>query len=202
MLSDGFPFEEFYNYNVSQELAGNNEEIGGEGFKVYPSVRSGFMADAGLDKSVSLGDSVQLIAEDIGEPAEYNWYLNGELIDQGLDIFVTPSVNQEYTLEVIREDDMMKDYDRVNVTIKESEILLISPNPSHDFITIEYEINQVINQNAKILILLPFGGSHEYIIDPLSNNILINVTSLNTGVYNVSMVCDGVVKDYDSFIKN
>lgn len=200
-LEESFPYESEYNYNVKQSLANTDSVLGGEGFKIYPPNRTGIIANAGLDHKVSIGDSVELIATDIGEGAAYNWYdENNELFHSGLSVFVSPTVEQEYKLEVISDLDGIKDYDKVKVSIRESRIVLINPNPASEFVNVEYELENV--QNASILIVKPYGGATSYPININTNNLSIDVSGLLPGLYYVSLICDGLNVDYKTLMRN
>jgi hypothetical protein len=202
-LTEKFPYENEYDFNVRQVMynEGNEVTVGGEGFKIYPPIRSGFLADAGIDCKISVGDTKELIAADIGEDAIYNWYdESGELIDEGKNIFVSPIIEHEYKLEVIANEDGIKDYDKITIGIRESQILSVNPNPASDQIDINYELENVTV--AYVLILKPYGGSYQYSIDVNAANLNIDLSGYQPGIYHVSLVCDGVSVDSENLIIN
>jgi hypothetical protein len=200
-LEEAFPFEQEYDYNVRQVLTQTDSTLGGEGIKIYPPNRSGIIANAGLDHKISAGDSVELRAFDIDEGATYNWYdENNELFHNGLSVFVSPSVEQEYKLEVISDLDGIKDYDKVKVSIRESQIIQITPNPASDLVSIAYELENV--QNASILIIKTYGGTISYPISVNTNNLSIDVSGLLPGLYYLSLICDGSNVDSKTLMRN
>ena len=110
---------------------------------------------------------ITISAEQISEPALYNWYdTDGNLIYQGKDLTVATDVAQKYKLEVIATADGFKDYTEVEVTLKPSVLSTITPNPATDAVTIGYKINE--GGTAYLMILGGYGS------DSSSNNYIIN----------------------------
>lgn len=201
LLTDAYPYEQEYDFKLEQRVSLDGTVVGGEGYKVYPTTRTGVFADAGLDRDINSGDSTELKATDVGEPAKYIWFdQNGELVKKGKNVFVSPIEDAEYVLEVTLVDAGIKDVDKVNVNILESRIVNLSPNPAEDNITIDYQLNNVTQ--AHIIVLLPYGGSYHYPLDVYHNQIQIDISAYQTGIYAVSLICDGQNVDYTNFIKN
>lgn len=104
--------------------------IGGETYEIKKKTRSLFEAVA-PDKEVDLNQTITISAEDINEPAIYNWYDNdGNLIYQGKDLQIANAVSEKFKLEVIATTDGFKDYKEVEVTLKPSTLENIVPNPA------------------------------------------------------------------------
>ena len=189
-----------FDYRVIQRKSLTNEIVGGETYHIKIPGREGFYANAGSDLLVSHNTNVDLSANDIGEGAIYNWYdSEGNLIYTGKDFSVSAEITEKYKLEVIALADGVKDYDEIEVKVKDGEIITMSPNPANTLSTIEYKI---VNASSAYLILSrPYSGTqNQYIINPTINQTTINVSGLTTGVYSVILVCDGVAKDVKSLI--
>ncbi len=147
-------------------------------------------------------DRVTLIAQDINEPAVYNWYdPEGNLIFTGQDITVSPSITQEYKLEVIKEDDGYKDYDDdVQVAVNSFVLGVMAPNPTQEQVTINY-IAEDANSAYIALTELNSSNTYNYILNTTQNNITIDMSGFSIGVYFVTLVCDGIVIDNSTLIK-
>ncbi len=193
-LAEQLTGQEKFKYRVIQRDHITNQIIGGETYDIKIPGRPGFYADAGVDKEISEGESVDLDAYDIGEAAIYNWYdQSGNLIYSGKDFTVSPEITEKYKLEVIAELDGVKDYDEVEVKVKEFEILSLSPNPATSQVNVEYKANNA--SSAYLMIMMPYGSSYNYILDVNQSQTSINVSGYQTGVYNVILVCNGQAVD-------
>jgi hypothetical protein len=189
-----------FDYRVIQRKSLSNEIVGGETYHIKIKGREGFYANAGNDLLVSQHDNINLNANDIGEPAIYNWYdSDGNLIYTGKDFSVSAEITEKYKLEVIALADGVKDYDEIEIKVKDAEIVAMSPNPASTSATITYKI---VNASSAYLILTrPYSGQqNQYIVNTSLNSTSINVSSLTSGVYSVILVCDGVAKDVKSLI--
>ena len=192
-----------YAYHVIQKDSENGKIIGGETFIVNKTPRESFEANANNDLEVDLNQSITISADDINEPAIYNWYDNeGNLIYQGKDLEVANAVSEKYKLEVISTVDGFKDYVEVEVKIKPSTLETISPNPAENNVKIGYKLNT--NNSAYLMILGYYGSngtSNNYILDVNSNEININVSNYPSGFYSVALVIDGNIIDAKTLIK-
>lgn len=191
-----------YTYHVIQKDANTGEVIGGETYIIKKETRPIFIADAGGDKEVDLNETITISAEDINEPAVYNWYdSDGNLIYQGKDLTVTADFVKEYKLEVIATTDGFKDYEDVEIKFKPSIIESIAPNPASENITVTYKTNGV---NSAYLMVIGYYGSNtsnNYILDTNLQQTNINVSSYPLGYYTVALVCDGEIVDAKTLIK-
>lgn len=89
--------------------------------------------------------------------------MNDSLIYTGKDFTVSPEITKQYKLEVIATADGLKDYDEVNVKVKEHEILSMSPNPASNNFTINYKATNA--SSGYFMISQPYGTSNNYIFD-------------------------------------
>lgn len=171
--------------------------VGGERYHVIVPGREVFHADAGPDKAISPNATADLSAYTIGEAAIYNWYdPQGELIYTGTDLTVSPEVTSKYKLEVIAESDGVKDYDEVEVKIKEHEVISIAPNPTTGNTLVSYRLTNA--NSAYLMLTMPYSGvNNQYILDVQSDHVQLNVDDLPPGTYSLILVVDGVASDVD-----
>jgi serine protease len=184
-----------FKYNVVQSNSSTKEFLGGEQYYILTPNRSDFEAEAGEDTEISKNESIVISAAEINENATYNWYdAEGNLIHSGKDFSITPEMTKKYKLEVIADADGFKDYDEIEVKVKEAEIKNISPNPASDYVSISYDIESM--NSAYLIISHPFGTtSDNFILDNMSDEILIDVSNYQSGVYGVTLVANGQVVD-------
>ncbi len=191
-----------YTYHVVQKDANTGEVIGGETYVIRKDTRPAFIADAGGDKEVDLNETITISAEDINEPAVYNWYdKDGNLIYQGKDLTVTADVAKEYKLEVIATADGFKDYTDVEVKFKPNTIESLSPNPTSNNLTVNYKINDASSSYLMIIGYYGSNTSNNYILDTSLQQTQINVSSYPSGYYTVALVCNGEIVDAKTLIK-
>jgi hypothetical protein len=191
-----------YTYHIIQKDADTGDIIGGETYVVKKQTRPMFLADAGEDKEVDLNETITISAEDINEPAIYNWYdSEGNLVYQGKDLTVTADVVKEFKLEVIATTDGFKDYAEVEVKFKPSTIESITPNPATENVAVNYKIN---GASSAYLMVIGYYGSNEsnnYILDTTLQQTQINVSTYPIGYYTVALICDGEIVDAKTLIK-
>lgn len=190
-----------FDFCVIQRMSSDNTILGGETYKVYKEQkRTLFVADAGGDKEIEQLNSTTLSAYPIGEQAVYNWYdEGGNLVYIGKDFTVSPEVTTKYKLEVIASLDGFKDYDEVEVKVKEYAITGISPNPSSNIINVDYRAQKA--QSAYIMIVPLFSGtSNQYLLNTSETSKRIDVSDYETGQYAVVLICDGNVVDYKNIL--
>lgn len=189
-----------YKFDIEQHLSADSSYMGGEHYTINSYNRPPFDANAGQDKYIYYGDSITITAEDISEISLYNWYdAQGNLIFTGKDIVISPEVQQKFKLEVIALSDGTKDYDEVEVFVKDNFIKSISPNPSNSNSTVTYSLN---NCNSAYLMILNQTAtqSDNYILDTNGNETTIDVSDFNNGIYTVVLVCDGIATDAKTLI--
>jgi serine protease len=187
-----------YTYHLVQRDAVTNEIVGGCAFAIEKEIRDPFLAEA-PDKEVDKFEPVTLSAFDIGEQAVYNWYdSEGNFVAQGKDLYIANAVAEKYKLEVISSIDGYKDYTDVEVSLKPSRLISMSPNPSLDRkTTVYYKINEA--NSAYIMVtnyyMTPNGMSSNYIVDVNATEKFIDISSYPIGFYKVALVVDGVIMD-------
>lgn len=191
-----------YTIHVIQKDKITNEVIGGETFVVYKEIRETFAATAGSDREIDADQSVTISPQQITEAGTYNWYdPEGNLVYQGTSLTVTAAMAKKYTLEVIADADGFKDYDEVEVTLKPSRIVTVSPNPvTSNALQINYKLNAVTS--AYLMIVDQNSGvSQNYILNTTTSSTTLNLNTYNAGIYTIALVCDTEIVDARTFIK-
>ena len=185
-----------YRYHVIQREATTGNIIGGETYEINKSYRLPFEAIA-PDKEADLNQNITISAQDINEPAVYNWYdSNGNLVYQGKDLQIANAVAEKYKLEIISEIDGFKDYKEVEVKLKPSTLEFITPNPANSTILINYKINMA--GSAYLMIIGYYGSngtSSNYILDVNSNQANLDISNYPSGLYTVVLVVGGEITD-------
>lgn len=191
-----------FKYHLVQRDAVTGAIVGGETYEIKKKTRNLFQAIA-PDKEVDLNQAITISAEDINEPAIYNWYdLEGNLIFQGKDLQIANAVAEKYKLEVIATIDGYKDYKEVEVSLKPSTLESITPNPATTTVAISYKLNQA--GSAYLMIIGYYGSngtSNNYILDVNSNAISLNLNNYPSGFYTVALVVNGEIVDAKTLIK-
>jgi hypothetical protein len=171
-----------FKYHVVQRDAISGNIIGGETYEIKKKTRNIFEAIA-PDKEADLNQAITISAEDINEPAIYNWYNNeGNLIYQGKDLQIANAIAEKYRLEVIATTDGYKDYREVEVTLKPSTLENISPNPASNNVIVSYKLNGA--SSAYLMVIGYYGSngtSNNYILDVNSSEANLNVSNYSTG---------------------
>lgn len=190
-----------YTYQIIQRDKITNKIIGGETFEIKKQPRSVFTANAGDNQEIDRNESIVILADEINEDAVYNWYgSEGLLIYTGSELTVSPEITQQYKLEIISDLDGLKDYDEVVVTVNPFRIISMLPNPVSSQLTIDYMIEGTAS--AYIMVLnQATGSSNNYILNPTEREITIDLTSRQTGVYSVILVCDGEIQESKNLVK-
>lgn len=186
-----------FDYHVIQKDGLTGEIIGGETFIINKKSRNLFDATA-PDKQIDKFESITLSAQDIMEPAIYNWYdSEGNLIFEGKDLYIANAVAEKYKLEVISTIDGFKDYKDVNVTLKPNRLETLFPNPSTGGnLNITYKINEANSAYLMITSYYMTGAtSYNYIIDKDATEKNIDINYFPNGFYKVALVTDGQIVD-------
>lgn len=189
-------------YHFIQRDKETNDIVSSKTFCIKKGEVSIFNADAGSDKEIDKTQNVTLNAVTIEDPAIYNWYdSEGNLIYTGQDFTVSPQNTKQYKLEVIKEADGFKDYDEIQVTVNPFILGSIIPNPVQNEVSINY-IAENASSSYLIFNELNTNNTYNFILNTNETNILINMVTFNTGLYFVTLVCDGTVIDNQTLIKN
>jgi len=192
--------KEKFIYHVIQRDAETNEIIGGETFEVRKKQKEGFIADAGDDKIIERNESVLISANFIDAEATYNWYdSDGNLIYSGENFNASPEITTKYKLEIISSTDGFKDYDEIVVKVNPHSITSLSPNPATNQVIVNYKA-QDANSAYLIITNVINGTSYNYITLPSETSKTINTTNYISGIYTVTLVCEGVISDSKNLI--
>jgi hypothetical protein len=198
-IADKLSGQSKFIYHVFQKNSLTNKVVGGEKFEIKIPGRVGFYAEAGPDRNVLPNTNVTLNANDIGEPAMYNWYdEEGNLVYTGKTFSLSPTITDKYKLEIIALDGV-KEYDEVKVNVKENYLLNISPNPATTNANIEYHIKD--NSSSYLIITKPYTTiQNQYILNSSNSTININTNNFTSGLYNVVLISNGVAVDSKSLM--
>ena len=125
--------------------------------------------------------------------------MEGNLIYEGTAFSIAPEVTRKYKLEVITDADGFKDYDEMEVKVNPFWIESISPNPASNQVNIGYVADQA--SSAYLMILNQTSTvSNNYIIDTNLLETSINLSTYQSGVYTLVLVCDGIARDAKNFV--
>lgn len=193
-LTSKLTSKENFVYHVIQRDADTDEVIGGESYEINKHVQTSFTANAGNDKKIDKNESVTLSATLITENAIYNWYdPEGNLIYSGADLTVSPEITTKYKLEIISEMDGFKDYDSVKVEVNLYLLKALLPNPASNSVVVNYDASEAAS--AYLLITNIAGGSsNNYILDVTEYQTTVDISSYPTGLYSVSLICNGQIQ--------
>jgi hypothetical protein len=166
--------------------------------------RFDFQAEASSDdESIVIGDSTLISVSDIGESAEYLWYdINGDSIGSGTSIYVHPEQFENYTVVVQTQNDKFRDYDNVEVEVNQGKIISVSPNPVNDNLTLNYVVAPTSNSYVSITNTISANQVNTYLISPYLFSANLDVSSLPTGIYAVTLYVNGVAVDNCLLSKN
>jgi len=201
-LTDNIDSADIFHFTITQKVSNDNVIVGGETYELKVPNRNNFDAYAGSDESINQGATVTLSAQQINENAIYNWYdENGDLIHTGTTLTISPTVSEKYKLEVIAELDGFKDYDEVNIAVKENYIESISPNPANNFVDVQF---RTVENSTSFFMLrnLQTNSSNQYIISPNNSQKQIMLNNIPNGNYSLILFTDGVVQDSKNLIIN
>ncbi|MFO8087199.1 MAG: S8 family serine peptidase [Bacteroidales bacterium] len=184
---------ETYYYSVSQKEASDvGKWKGAVHFRMIKEARERFFADGGSNKTVFSQSNTTLNGNQINEPADYKWYnLSDSLLAGKKSLLVAPSNSGWFVYEVTAKNDHFKDYDTVFVKVNHYKIQSLSPNPATSQLMVSY----VADKAATAFLTVQMAGnpkiSYTYPVNPKSTSKQINISYLQTGIYNVYLICDG-----------
>jgi len=190
-----------YTFHVIQRDE-NGEIIGGETYQIIRPARNLFLAVAN-DITADKNEVVTISAEQINEPAVYNWYdTAGNLIHQGIDFETSVTFSEKYKLEVIALTDGYKDYTEAKIELNPNRIEIFYPNPANGEAHVKYIVNQ--GENAYLSIIPIYATSivsNNYILDVNNNTRILNLNNYSDGLYKIILVVDGQISDAQTLIK-
>lgn len=189
-----------YEYDVIQRNTATGEIVGGMTIIINKENRDAFLADAEV---LSLENSTTIQAEDIGEPAVYNWYdSEGNLIHTGTEITLSPVIAQTYKLEVISELDGFKDYKEMEIPGNSPYTLgTLVPNPASSQITVSYDATSATSAYLMITNTAT-GSSNNHILNTANTQATLSLSAYPNGIYTVTLVCNGAIVESKNLIKN
>ncbi|MBK8145561.1 MAG: S8 family serine peptidase [Bacteroidetes bacterium] len=191
-----------YSYKISQSLPDSIKKLGAETFNISKCNRAYFNANAGADKSIKSGMNAILNAVPVNENAIYKWYdATNHYLGQGQNITVTPTNNSKYKLEVIATLDGFMDTDEVEVFIIDGSIISLSPNPCTSSIVVEYALSNTVQVANAVVTNLIANSSTTYSLDINSTSQTLDISNLPIGIYTLTLICNGLVTDAYSIIK-
>ena len=186
---------------MGQSLKDQTNLLGAENFIVKTEVRPPFVANAGPNEKIFANDPIQISADNIGESAVYQWFdSNGELVYTGRTFWTSPDENITYYLRVMANADGAVEYDDKKIEIKEGKIISASPNPVSSTLNVQYKVSNVNTAFIYITQPLQYGGNN-YILNINQEETSIDFTNFASGVYNLILICDGIVQDVKSVQK-
>lgn len=146
---------------------------------------------------------IDLRANEIGEPAIYNWYdQNGDLIYEGIDFTTSVYFAQKYKLEVIALADGYKDYTEIEVNFKPNLIEKLFPNPLlTNQLNVDYKINEADNAYICISNYYNMNIFNNYILDVSTSSVQLDLHEYPAGIYVVTLICNGKISDSKTFVK-
>ncbi len=178
------------------------KKLGAETFNISKCNRAYFNANAGADKSIKSGMNAILNAVPVNENAIYKWYdATNHYLGQGQNITVTPTNNSKYKLEVIATLDGFMDTDEVEVFIIDGSIISLSPNPCTSSIVVEYALSNTVQVANAVVTNLIANSSTTYSLDINSTSQTLDISNLPIGIYTLTLICNGLVTDAYSIIK-
>lgn len=187
-----------FDFSVIQRSE-NGVAIGGEKYHLLAPKRPLFLANAGQDITVPAGQNVEFHAQQLNESAIYNWYSNGTLVHTGPGFAAVMQATKTLRLEVIARADGYKDYDDITITVRKSGLVSLTPNPAKDKVEIGYFTTDV--KVAHLEISRPFSAEQtKYPLNVNDTKTTIDVSKLSSGVYNVTLFCNGEAVEVKSLV--
>jgi Zn-dependent metalloprotease len=192
-----------YNFKISQLENGTDDHLGSVTYLIERPSRDYFEANSGDDLKVLEGKTIDILADDIGEDAIYNWYdASGNLLYTGKSITLTAAQTEALKLEVIAETDDYKDYDEKNIIVTPGLIHAINPQPVQNTANIEVEISSSATSATLVIYSTMQIPVNNYIISSTGESTInANLNGLPAGIYKAVLVVNGTIVDTKQFIK-
>lgn len=179
-----------YKYHVVLEDIATGERVNGHTYVINkPQRKRKFKATIEQTKEA---DKEVFSAKSIEENAQYLWKdTEGNLIAEGRHVPTDCFDKQDaIILEVTASKDGFRDYDTIEMPKKtqSTPILLVSPNPAHEYIDVAYSI---VGQGVLLLSSLSGDITQRYSLEKNSNRKRIDISPLKVGSYTISLYDDG-----------
>ena len=195
-LADQVPNNNKFEFDIVLRNANGDSILGGEHYRCIRTPGRYFQAAANGGTTIISGQSTMLYANDIMEPATYEWFdEQGNSVGVGLNCNVTPTQTTTYTLAVTADADGYRAYDQVTVTVQQGLLNSISPNPANGQVTVSYRLAanvasaviQILNGNGQVVGSYPVSGGSSAV----TGNVVINTSSMAAGSYTVRLISSG-----------
>lgn len=192
--------QESYGYHIRQYLSSSGTYTGGVHHTINENGENPDPVGLPNDKEINLGESVTIQLDLQLDTPRYNWYNgDGNLIDSGNSLTVSPNTTTNYELEFISHKGY-KAYESIQVVVNESWIENMYPNPASNTVTVEYEIQNSTDAYLK-LVNDATGYSQQIPIEnTTSGQKELNLSDLQNGSYTMLLYTDGTKVDEESLL--
>ncbi|MBR4511798.1 MAG: S8 family peptidase [Bacteroidales bacterium] len=206
-LADQIPASNNFDFDMVLRNAAGDTVLGGEHYQCIRTNGRWFEATFTCNTNVLLGDPVTLVADDINEDADYQWYdEQGNSIGNGLTCIVNPQQTTSYTLRVTADADGYRAYRTVSVLVTDGELRQLSPNPADNQVRIGYALSrnvsaatlQILNGSGQMVYSQALSGGNN---SKVTGEAVVNTSSLAAGSYTVRLVSsNGRVHDRKTLV--
>ncbi len=165
-----------FSLSITQYYADSSGALGAYTF-IDPNIRTNtFEADAGDDILIDSAETVHISAEDIGQPAVYNWYdEQGVLVHSGQSFYFQPTDDMQLSLQVQAVMDGSYASDEVSISLRSGSIVNVFPNPVSTEVSIEYQLENA--SSAFLALMSPYSTNYDlYTLDVNTNMTQINLS--------------------------
>jgi hypothetical protein len=177
-----------------------SELVGGEHYKAVRSGDCEYTVQIAGDTDLLQGETATFTATGA---ESYRWYnAGGELLGTAETMTAVPAYSQCYYLETTGGLCGYISRDTVCVHVSEGEIVTLYPNPTNDFVHLEYQITGNYN-NASIQITNELGTTQQTVtLNEPQGSVTLDVQGLPAGAYYVLLKSpSGKVLDVKTLVK-
>ena len=206
-LADQTPTDNNFDFDIVLRNANGDSILGGEHYKCVRTNGRYFQASFTCNTNVLWGEPVTLVATDINEDADYQWFDGqGNNVGNGLTCIVTPQQTTDYTLRVTADADGYRAYSTVTVMVVDGELRLLAPNPADNQVRIGYALSrnvsaatlQILNGSGQVVYTQALSGGNG---SKVTGETLVNTSSMAAGSYTVRLVTsNGKVHDSKTLV--
>ena len=177
-----------------------SELVGGEHYRAVRSADCEYTVQIAGDTDLLQGETATFTATGA---ESYRWYnAGGELLGTAETMTAVPAYSQCYYLETTGGLCGYISRDTVCVHVSEGEIVTLYPNPTNDFVHLEYQITGDYN-NASIQITNELGTTQQTVtLNEAQGSVNVDVQELPAGAYYVLLKSPtGKVLDVKTLVK-
>ena len=206
-IADQIPATNNFNFDIEMRNPTGDTVLGGEHYQCIRTNGRWFEATFTCNTNVLLGDPVTLVADDINEDADYQWYdEQGNSIGNGLTCIVYPQQTTSYTLRVTADADGYRAYRTVSVLVTDGELRQLSPNPADNQVRIGYALSrnvsaatlQILNGSGQVVHSQALSGGNN---SKVTGEAVVNTSSLAASSYTVRLISsNGKVHDSKTLV--